>query len=84
MQPGYVPAYNAYRYELRIYDGYGHLKYTKNNWYACPGLKNGEITWNGRDDNGNWVNINDTYTYKVTLQNCSGSQLYQGTVDFIQ
>lgn len=72
------PAYNAYRYRLRIYNRlgaglpsveYGELVYCREVSAPIEGFTNGEIIWDGRDMNGNLVPM-DTYIYELTLWNC--------------
>lgn len=84
-----VPAYNAYAYELSVYDRWGTRVYYKYET-TCLGFYNGQIRWDGRytpDANGNpgpYVNIPGVYMWKLKLTNCSGTQNYQGDVSFIQ
>ncbi|ASK32330.1 hypothetical protein CEY12_20580 [Chryseobacterium sp. T16E-39] len=83
------PAYNAFSYELSVYDRWGtrvYYKYEAN----CLGLYNGQIFWNGRytpDANGNpgpYVNIPGVYSWYLKLTNCSGEKTFQGDVTFLQ
>jgi len=80
---GSVPAYNANAYELSVYDRWGARVYYK---YitTCLGFTNGEIIWDGHDNNGNVVNVNSTYTYQLKLYNCNNNQTFVGTVQYIQ
>ncbi|NSL87238.1 hypothetical protein ECE50_010385 [Chitinophaga sp. Mgbs1] len=77
MPAGNAPAYNAHTYELRVWDRWGNEVYEK---YitTCTGFYNGEIKWDGRDKQGNYVNLNSVYHYEVILRNCDGSRTYTG------
>lgn len=71
----YAPyAYNAYQYQLNVWDRWGNLVWTKidNVAMTSTGFWNGQIQWDGTDLNGNYVQV-DSYTYGLRLRNCSSS-----------
>ncbi|MCW1962059.1 hypothetical protein [Chryseobacterium viscerum] len=84
-----IPAYNAYSYELSVYDRWGTRVYYKYET-TCLGFYNGQIRWDGRytpDANGNpgpYVNIPGVYSWNLKLTNCTGSENFKGDVTFIQ
>jgi hypothetical protein len=84
-----IPAYNAYAYELSVYDRWGNRVYYKYET-TCLGFYNGQIRWDGRytpDSNGNpgpYVNIPGVYSWNLKLTNCSGTENFKGDVSFIQ
>ena len=78
-------AYNARKFELRVFDRWGNLVYYKFQ-DTCIGFYNGQITWDGTtNSNGNsgYVNRPAVYYWTLRLENCSGSQVYGGDVTFI-
>lgn len=81
-------AYNAYSYELSVYDRWGTRVYYDYD-PKCLGHYNGKIRWDGRykDANGNigpYVNIPGVYYWNLKLTNCSGTKDFKGDVTFIQ
>ncbi len=88
---GAAPAYNATYYELRIWDRWGgsasgglsSIVYYKNGT-SCTGFKNGEITWNGKTNEGVDVNRPAVYFYELKLYNGNNSKTYTGNVTFVQ
>ncbi|MCT2560521.1 gliding motility-associated C-terminal domain-containing protein [Chryseobacterium herbae] len=84
-----APAYNAFSYELSVYDRWGNRVYYKYET-TCLGFYNGQIRWDGRytpDANGNpgpYVNIPGVYSWNLKLTNCSGTENFTGDVSFIQ
>lgn len=79
-------AYNATKFELKVFDRFGNIVYSKFE-DTCIGFYNGQITWNGTTNvNGNtgYVNLNAVYHWTLRLENCSGSpQVYGGDVTFL-
>ena len=66
--PFQVGAYNANEYLLVIFNRWGgevHRSTRKD----CNGLKNGEIVWDGKDNNGNQLQ-QENYNGYLVLQNC--------------
>jgi len=74
------PAYNATSYILNIYDRWGGVfrTLTGNN---CTILQ-GEISWDGRDNNGNIVPI-DVYHYTLQLKNDCNNSGWVNMCDFV-
>lgn len=68
-------AYNAYAYELRVFDeSYGQLIY-RSNRIGHKGFSDTEIKWNGAGLTGE-----DVLYYTLELENCSGITTFNGTV----
>ena len=76
-----TPAYHSYQYELTIYDRWGTVVQTKNSTKiktirGCANngfLTQGEIKWDGKDNNGKLVQIG-VYVYQLKLWNCVAPQ----------
>lgn len=61
----YLPAYNAYRYELKIFNQWGTCIATEIGQNLCEGLYNGQIQWCAPSN----LDV-DTYAYTLRLWSC--------------
>jgi hypothetical protein len=78
--PTPVPAYHAYKYEFIVYDRWGTVVQTntarKRNGitrHTTTGFKQGQIQWDGLDDNGDEA-PSGVYVCSLKLWNCSKSK----------
>jgi len=78
-----VPAYNANHYELSIYDRWNNRVYYKVD-NTCLGFFNGEIQWDGTDNNGFLTNPNGVYKWYLYLSNCTGNKTIGGEVTLLR
>jgi gliding motility-associated-like protein len=67
--------FNAYYYRLEVYDRWGVLRYSDIQSTVFPGFKEDEISWNGKETNGNLLN-DDTYYLHLYLGNCDSKEKY--------
>lgn len=71
---GEKPAYDSRAYRLWIFNGWGEqLRYIEKTAAVNDALANGEIEWDGRDDDGVLVILNDVYVYRLELLDCDGN-----------
>jgi hypothetical protein len=73
---------NAYKYELTISNSSSQVVYstTETITSGTEGLAGGYISWNGKVNGTGSAVPNGFYPYSLRLYNCSGNQLYQGTL----
>jgi hypothetical protein len=73
---------NAYKYELTISNSSSQVVYSKTETITSgtEGLAGGYISWNGKVNGTGSAVPNGFYPYSLGLYNCSGNQLYQGTL----
>lgn len=69
LNPTDAPAYNAYAYQLNIWDRWGDSKLGELQGSSCNGFANGDIKWDG-SLNGNTLPIGQ-YQVEVGLKNCN-------------
>ena len=89
---GVAPAYHAYRYRLMIFSRWdsqfplgGNLRYLVRCQANCntdgSGLKNGEIQWDGKNDQGNKVQ-DGQYVFVLGLWNCTVGEYGQELLNY--
>ena len=66
--PWEVGAYNSNEFTFVVFNRWGGEVYRQTR-KDCNGLKNGEIYWNGKDNNGDQLQ-QDNYNAYLVLQNC--------------
>ncbi len=81
---GTGPAYNAINFKLYIFDRGGVIIKTVDKFtvvrQALEPLKNGDIQWDGRNNQGNIVPF-DTYTYFLNIQYCGNDKLEPACIE---
>lgn len=72
MDAGAAPAYNAREWKMGIFSGFGPMfRWMEPGVEPDGGIENGDIQWDGRDDNGHLVQ-QGLYVFRLWLRNCGG------------
>lgn len=76
-------AFNAYRYELYIANRWGAEVYNVDESVIAPGLSEGDIYWDGRDEASGNLLPDATYYYSLKLYSCTDSKTFNGPINLI-
>lgn len=76
---------NAYSYSLTIKNSSNAVVFTASNTVTSGylGIIGGDILWNGRLNGSGSIVPTGTYTYQLTLTNCSQSTVYNGQLSVL-